>query len=401
MVPELQHDLRPVLAADDRARQEFATGLRAFVLHDLANDMRRAWDVRVLPPLERRLGRTPTDGTEVHRALRGDPAFQAYSVMRVNAQEMVWASVRPVVAREAVRLQQTAQGLDGGEVVLDPELAIPRNVTAVDVHLMPGSYTGGEGPDDVTTGAVYDQGLAVFSFGLMGENLDDIGRSMARAVRRRFPSFAPTDILDVGCTIGHNTLPWARSYPDAHVQAIDVSAPLLSYGRARAASQGSPITFRQMDATKLAFPDESFDLVFSSMFLHELTLGQISAALAEAHRVLRPGGLMLHMELPPNGQMAPYDSFYLDWDCYYNAEPFYKAYRDQDPRALCTAAGFDTEQYFQFVVPSVGFYGEGATDQAIDAAASSEANGEVADEHTGRLADGVRWYGYGAWKSPA
>lgn len=397
MVPELRHAMRPDLSADDRARQGFATGLRAFVLHDLAADMRRAYDTRVLPALEQRLGRAPADGVEVHKAMRGDTAFQAYSAMRVNAQEMVWASVRPVVTRQAEALRVIADGAQGGAVVLDPDLEMPRNVTALDVHFMPGSYTGAGAADDIATGAVYDQGLAVFSFGLMGENLDDIGRSMAHAVRRRFPAFAPTDILDIGCTIGHNTVPWAKAYPDARVEAIDVAGPCLTYGRARAALQGADITFRQMDATRLAYPDASFDLVFSSMFLHELSLPQTASALAEAHRVLRPGGMMLHMELPPNGQMGAYDSFYLDWDCYYNAEPFYKAYRDQDPRTLCAKAGFPGDGYFQFVVPSLGFYGEEATNAALDGAAKDK----VADETTGRLADGVRWYGYGAWKARA
>ena len=60
-----------------------------------------------------------------------------------------------------------------------------------------------------------------------------------------------------------------------------------------------------------------FDVVFSSMFLHELPLKDIRAYLAEAHRVLKPGGILLTMELPPNNRMEPYDRFYLDWD-YYN-----------------------------------------------------------------------------------
>ena len=161
--------------------------------------------------------------------------------------------------------------------------------------------TGGEyDKDDVVAGSLYDNGLAVFSFGLMGQNLDDIGQSIAGFVRLKFPGFKPQKILDLGCTVGHNTGAWKDNFPDAEVHAIDVAAPCLRYGHARAQAQGRAIHFHQMNAEKSDFPDASFDVVFSSMFLHEVPRKGIEKVFAEAHRLLRPGGLMLHMELPPN-----------------------------------------------------------------------------------------------------
>jgi ubiquinone/menaquinone biosynthesis C-methylase UbiE len=229
--------------------------------------------------------------------------------------------------------------------------------------------------------------------GLMGENLDDIGRSMSAYIAQRFPDFAPERILDLGCTIGHNTVPWKLTYPAAHVEGIDVAASGLLYGSARAKMQGQEVHFRQMSADKLDYPDASVDLVFSSMFLHEISHKTRTRAFAEAYRVLRPGGLMLHMELPPNKEMDPFDAFYLDWDSYYNEEPFYKGFRDEDPKALCQGAGFASEDYIQFVVPSIGLYGS-------DAVSERARSGENAsfDDKTGRLADGVQWFGFGAWK---
>jgi ubiquinone/menaquinone biosynthesis C-methylase UbiE len=280
-----------------------------------------------------------------------------------------------------------------GDVALADGFATPRNVNAIEVHLMPGSYTGAGDPLDPTPGATYDQGLAIFSFGLMGDNLDDIGRSMSAFVKAKWPDFAPARILDLGCTVGHNTLPWKWAYPQAEVIGIDAAAPGLRYGAARAKLQGADVRFQQMDASDLQFPDESFDLVFSSMFLHELSLKTIAATMKEIRRVLKPGGMMLHMELPPNTQMSPYEGFYLDWDCYYNEEPFYKAYRDQDPKALASAAGFAPQDYFQFVTPSLGGYGEAA----IREAAAADGH-EVDKDTTGRLADGIMWFGFGAWK---
>jgi SAM-dependent methyltransferase len=136
-----------------------------------------------------------------------------------------------------------------------------------------------------------------------------------------------------------------------------------------------------MNATALKFADASFDVVFSSMFLHELPRQDIAKVFREAHRVLRPGGLMLHMELPPNKSLQPFDQFYLDWDSFYNNEPYYKVYRDQQPRQLCVRAGFNTKEFFEFAIPSITV-GSLAVQRV-----SSEFDGLV-----GRLARGVQWY---------
>lgn len=392
MVLQLQHAMRPRHSAEDIARGRFVSGLRAFILNDLAQDMRTAYDTRVARGFEKAQGRPPQSSAEVHKAMRPDPAFKVYSACRVHAQAMVWDSVIPVVARQGDEIAQAVDQAGARDrVALDPALEVPRNVEGLDVHLMPGGYTT-NAISDMAAGAIYDQGLAVFSMGLMGDNLDDIGRSMAAYVRNAFPDFRPARILDVGCTIGHNTLPWKWAYPDAEVHAVDVAAPGLIYGAARASLQDADVSFHQMNAEKLDFPDGSFDLVFSSMFLHEISAKTRAAYFREAHRLLRPGGLLLNMELPPNSQMGAFEGFYLDWDCYYNKEPFYKGFRDEDPRALCRAGGFADADYLQFVVPSIGIYGE----DAVKAAALSPV--DVDQETTGRLAEGVQWFGFGAWK---
>lgn len=394
MTLTLKHAMQPDRTGEDVARGRFVSALRGFVLNDLAHDLRTAYEARAVPAFRKANGRAPETSAEAHKALRGDPAFKVYSAARVHAQKMVWDSVVPVVARERVAIEAAADAAGGAdEVAVDPALALPRNVSGLDVHLMPGGYAG-QPEYPLAAGAVYDQGLAIFSMGLMGENLDDIGRSMAGFVHHAFPGFAPRAILDVGCTIGHNTLPWKHEYPEADVHAVDVSAAGLFYGAARAKMQGADVSFHQMDAERLGFADGSFDLVFSSMFLHELSKKTRAAFFREARRVLRPGGLLLNMELPPNNQMSAFEGFYLDWDCYYNNEPFYKAFRDEDPRALCRTAGFAGEDYLQFVVPSIGIYGA----DAVAEAARAEGHA-VNSETTGRLADGVQWFGFGAWRA--
>lgn len=393
---ELKHDLRLRKTRDDKARMNFVSGLRSYVLNDMANGMRAVYEGEVEPRFRQRMGRLPKSGPEVHATLKSNEYFKFYSSLRVTAQDAVWQSVAPALERQreelAAKAQEVADRAPLGSLKLNPDLEVPRYVKAIDVHLMPGNYDTEYGPDDLSAGALYDNGLSVFSFGLMGQNLDDLGQSIARGIRAKYPEFAPRRILDLGCTIGHNTGAWKDTYPEAEVHGIDVAAPCLRYGLARARAQGRAIHFAQMNAESLEFPDASFDVVFSSMFLHEVPRKGIEKVFSEAYRVLKPGGLMLHMELPPNSQLSPYESFYLDWDSSYNNEPFYKPFRDQRPDVLCQRAGFDPAKYVQFVMPSIGWYGEAALEQAL------ARPHEVNSEKTGRLADGVRWYCFGSWK---
>lgn len=383
------HDLAVRPTRNEQAAQDFTSSLRGHVLNHMAATLKTRYENTIVP----RLAEPPGDGRAVHAAIRPDTYFRFYSALRIGAQEMVWASVNDAVHRDAPRLAQAAQAMAArgtGSLTLDPALEVPRSVSAIDVHHMPGSYSAQSGPDDVTAGATYENGLSVFSFGLMGKNLDDIGESSAFWLRHSHPDFAPKTILDLGCSVGHQTLPWKRAYPDAHVTGIDVAAPCLRYAHGRAQSQGVDAHFVQANATALPWPDASFDLVYSSMFLHELPLKDIKAVFAEIRRVLKPGGLMLHYELPPNNQLSAYDGFYLDWDCWYNNEPYYKGYRDQDPATLCGNAGFAAGGFFQTVVPSLAWYGEAAVAEALKGPAQVGGN-------TGRLADGVQWFVYGNW----
>ncbi len=389
---ELSHELKAAHGRDSLARQDFVSSLRGFILNDMAAGMKARFEDEIEPALTRALGRPPRTQDEVHAAMRKDTYFKFYSSVRYNAQEMVWRAVIPGVEAALPDLSRQIDELSakgGGGLSLNPDLDIPANVAGLDVHLMPGGYANTETP---AAGAVYDNGLAVFSAGFMGRNLDDIGLSMSNYVKHRFPDFHPERILDCGCTVGHNAAAWARTFPDAEVHGVDVSASVLRYAHGRAQSLGLPVHYHQMDATDLAFEDASFDVVFTSMFLHELSLKDIKRFFAEAHRVLRPGGLLINMELPPNRELKPYDQFYLDWDCYYNKEPFYRAFRDQDPEDLIVAGGFGPNDYFQFTVPQFSFTEEAAFIAAVNAPPSF-------DGDTGRLSASLNWFGFGAWKA--
>ena len=400
MTEYVRHGLRVEPTRDELSRQRFVSEIRRHILGDLAREMRSAYEKRVEPAIVREKGQKPEDGVEVHRAMRGERSYRFYSAMRVNCQKLVWRSVIPTVERNLEGLKRKVAGVDangngcGGSVTLDPDVETPPYVANHDVHMMPGCYHTEYGDDDVAAGALYDNGTSVFSMGLFGNARDDIGGSIARFISLKFPELRPRRILDMGCSIGSNTLPWARTFPEAEVHAVDVAAPLLRYAHARAEVLGVPVHYRQMDASQCRFDDgePGFDIVWSSMFLHELPPKKVRAVFREAHRLLRPGGLMLHMELPPNCRTVPYESFYFDWDSYYNQEPYYKAFRDMRPVDCCTAAGFDESDFVEFIVPSLARNGE----EELKAYVSRQ--DITVDENTGRLVPSIRWYCFGAWK---
>lgn len=384
----------------ERARKSFVSSLRSHVLTRMAGALREHYEQRVAPAVARQEGSAPDSGQAIHAVLRKDKFFKLFSATRTSAQEMVFASVIDGVERNldaindrAAALREASLREGGATLALNPTLPVPRSVSEIDVHLAPGSYHTEYAEDDAATGAIYDNAIEVFTFGQFGPGLDDIGQTMANFVRLKYPEFSVKRILDCGCTIGHNTLPWAQAFPEAEVHAVDVASGVLRYAQARAQARGLPVHFHQMNATALDFPDNSCDVVFSSMFLHELPVKDIRAFFKEAHRVLRPGGLLWNMELPPNSAMGAYESFYLDWDSFYNNEPFYKTFRDQDYRQLCTDAGFAAEGFLQATLPRYTFVGEAAFAEAIHAPAQF-------DSQTGRMdPKGTRWYGFGAWKA--
>ena len=405
---ELQHELRLPATRDDKARRNFVSALRVHVLHQMASGLRQIHHAQSAASLRTRLrlrggrkasARHRAASDDVHATLRGCEYFQFYSALRVTAQDMVYQTVRPAIERGRAQLQAVAQRLAAtrplGSLTLAPDLPVPRSVSALDIHLMPGGYCTEYEPADLCAGAIYDHRLAVSSMGLMGSNLDDIGQSIARYLLLTVPGFSPRRILDLGCTVGHNTGAWKDVFPDAEVHGIDVAAPCLRYAAARARSQGRAVHFRQMNAESLAFAAGSFDVVFSSMFLHEVPRTGIARVLREAHRVLRPGGLMLHMELPPNNRLRPFDAFYLDWDGWYNIEPFYRPYRNLDPRRLVRDAGFRAGSFIDFAVPSWEGTGPDRWPRAVKRGTA------VDSARTGRLASGVSWYAFGAWKAAA
>jgi len=107
-------------------------------------------------------------------------------------------------------------------------------------------------------------------------------------LRALFDSLAGSHgkLLEIGCGIGVDSIQLAKCGFD--VTAVDLTENALVVARQFAEARGVTIDFRLGNAEGLDFPDATFDAVYSFGVLHHTP--DIEAAVAEVHRVLKPGG---------------------------------------------------------------------------------------------------------------
>jgi ubiquinone/menaquinone biosynthesis C-methylase UbiE len=103
------------------------------------------------------------------------------------------------------------------------------------------------------------------------------------AMRAELPDLTDLSVLSIGCGSGVDAH-WLKEHGAGSVSGVDISVGLIGV-----AQQKYPdIDFRVMDMAKLEFPDESFDLAYSSLAIHYLP--DWGPPLREARRILRPNG---------------------------------------------------------------------------------------------------------------
>jgi len=94
--------------------------------------------------------------------------------------------------------------------------------------------------------------------------------------------------LDIGCGEGHNTRLLAGS--GARVRAIDVSEVFIRHAQHSEDQHPLSIDYQVASAVELPYPDSAFD--FATGFMSFMDIPETERVLAEAYRVLRPGGFL-------------------------------------------------------------------------------------------------------------
>jgi SAM-dependent methyltransferase len=342
MMPEATHD--------ERAEQ--------FFIRDL-----KIWLGEQLDPLQRELVEgtsasmsevTSMDIGPLRRKLLEQDVYRSWISVRRTSQEMMWDAVATSIDRQIDELDRKADiPQPRGSVTLKPGFKPPRYIAALDVHMMPGGYAHDRGDGDIRQGALIDRGGAVYMLGRNGGLMNDVrGHTTVQHLFEVYPELEPQRIVDLGCAVGASTVAVASYFPDAQVYGVDVGGAMLRYAHARAEHLGQRVHFVQADAERTDFPDESFDFVYSCVLLHETSKAATRRIFAECHRLLRPGGVVIHCEVPPLESMGIWGKVIGDFESLYNNEPFWRGVQNLDLVALMHQAGFgDVKRGFQLATP--------------------------------------------------
>lgn len=157
------------------------------------------------------------------------------------------------------------------------------------------------------------------------------------------------DVLEVGFGSGTNL----QHYPDAVDRVLAVEPADLAWERSAAvrAGFGRPVERIGLDGAALTLPDASVDAVVSSYTM--CTIGDLTSALSEFGRVLRPGGALHFVEhsLSPHAPVAAKQQRWQPrWEKIAGG-----CHLDRHIPDLITDGGFTVEELDAFYMPGPAF----------------------------------------------
>ncbi|MDX6249860.1 MAG: hypothetical protein QOF10_3220 [Kribbellaceae bacterium] len=130
----------------------------------------------------------------------------------------------------------------------------------------------------------------------VGNTLQIIAELLVEAADVR----ADQKVLDVACGQGNAAMAAARRFAEA--TGVDYATNLLAQGRERAIAEHLPVTFLEGDAEQLPVPDDSFDLVLSTVGV--MFAPDHQRAADELVRATTPGGKIALASWTPAGMVG-------------------------------------------------------------------------------------------------
>jgi ubiquinone/menaquinone biosynthesis C-methylase UbiE len=304
---------------------------------DFVLELRRRWADTVYPRVRQAFVEAGGDVTlsppQIAPQAHALPGFAWFAWLERGSQKMLWRAVS-----DAVRTSQPPPISSGAiaRVELDPDLPLPDWYRDWDIHLQPGGVWSSP-----SAGRVYELGAKLV---MMGDNDDyKFHRLFAQSA---LPARSYGRIVDLGCGFGKSTWSLKQAFPSAEVFGVDFAGPCLELAAARAEALGLPLTFRQADACATGLDAGSFDLVTSTMLVHELPAEVLPRLFAEAARLLAPGGVLAFLDFQPTGE-AFRDLAMIEHSAR-NNEPFMAPMMALDLTAMAQAAGLSGAHWTAF-----------------------------------------------------
>ena len=231
---------------------------------------------------------------------------------------------------EAQRGQLTTRlmGIDQRHAVTK-DVEVPGYYTAVDVHQHPGNLH-----EDVLAGYIYKASAASTQPG--STNAYGLHYKFTELVAKHAPR--PNRVLDLGCGFGKSALPIAQKWPTAKVEGIDLSEGCLRLAATEAEENKlDNLSYSRADATDTGKKQGEYDLITSTMLLHELDTDAVKSAMREAWRVLAPGGHLVQLDFKARN---PVEGFFLHGHGQRNNEPYMADFDQLDFKTYLEQLGF-------------------------------------------------------------
>lgn len=184
-------------------------------------------------------------------------------------------------------------------------------------------------------GVLPDKRQVAASFSRAAASYDSVAE-LQRAVGAELLARLPGDLVpdrwvDLGSGTGHFSRALAARFPQASGTAVDIAEGMLCHAR----PLGGASRFVCGDAERLPLATASHDLIFSSLALQ--WCADFAAVLAEARRVLAPGGVLAFSSLCV-GTLQELQGSWQAVDGFVHVNRFR---RFEDYRALCEACGLE------------------------------------------------------------
>ncbi len=343
---------------DESSRFDLAEGVRSFNYRRIVAPLVADHDRRAAAH-----GVAPTTKEQAGELYADDPAYLFACALQRSMQQLAWRTAVTSIERDAASieadLKTTVHTQEHSRLELVADRDLPDWYTwhtregRDDIHLVPGGYWGSD-----LVGAVYERGGSVYRLAWRAGY--DARPGALEAFVRSAPRTDYARVVDLGCSFGGLTRVLRTVFPDAEVVGLDISAPALTYAHHLAERGGQDITYAQRDATATGFEDGSVGLVTAFLLLHEVPDDVRAEIMAEAYRILEPGGTLLFLDIPPYAALRPEQAFFESFDGRGNGENFWECFLASDFRALLAGAGFEqiTDGPLDFDEP--GYWGSSA-----------------------------------------